>query len=371
MDALKEWIVKHRFEQFLDGLVTRQGVGAVEELNYVTTADVKDLGFMPVQQRCFEMLVAAIASRPSVSSPAAVLDDERHPAPALPRRSAPLDGDPAGSALPQNLAQRDAGGNAMEQADVMVQSRLVSRASRGATTRTENEANGATCQSDSEETGSCDSSSAMRALALTASRQPSANGLSSQASVCSGTAQLSRAATLTSGSPAGSPTGRRGQRQWTRARRGRAAKVYAPAWPCCNRGVSTSRAVHEKHLSGGKGTVYNYARLWVAVVNMLLDGRGNWVVHEKCARNYLGVSNWWLANRHKESIRATQSATMTMTKSQVAASHDPDALLSRIFLPDSCLLTVLQYYISCPMTTRLELTFNASDHGRRASHQTG
>lgn len=54
MDALKDWLTENRFGQFRDGLVKRLGVETVGDLVYATTADLDDLGFMPVQRRSFE-----------------------------------------------------------------------------------------------------------------------------------------------------------------------------------------------------------------------------------------------------------------------------------------------------------------------------
>lgn len=45
-------------------------------------------------------------------------------------------------------------------------------------------------------------------------------------------------------------------------------------------------------------SVFNYARLGVVVIDLLFDGRGSWLVHEACVRDYLKVSNAWLASCH-------------------------------------------------------------------------
>jgi len=60
----------------------------------------------------------------------------------------------------------------------------------------------------------------------------------------------------------------------------------------------TARERHTAEKDGdckGAQSVYNYARLGSIILDLLFDGQGNVVVHETCAREFLGVSNSWLA----------------------------------------------------------------------------
>lgn len=113
-------------------------------------------------------------------------------------------------------------------------------------------------------------------------------------------------------------------------------------------------------------SVYNYARLGVVVIDLLFDCRGNWVVHEACARQYLKVSNWWLARCHSRSIEAAQTPTVCMTKSAIASSSNPDSLISRIRRPDDCLMSAVQYYKSCALNKVFQVT-SSVDHGLTGS----
>eukprot|EP00168_Porphyra_purpurea_P009412 TRINITY_DN2290_c0_g1_i7.p1 TRINITY_DN2290_c0_g1~~TRINITY_DN2290_c0_g1_i7.p1 ORF type:complete len:451 (+),score=62.17 TRINITY_DN2290_c0_g1_i7:912-2264(+) len=108
---------------------------------------------------------------------------------------------------------------------------------------------------------------------------------------------------------------------------------------------------------------YNYARLGLLVLTLLFDSRGSWLVHERCARELLGVSNSWMAGRHKLAVEAAQAPLVSMTKSAIAGSYDPDSMFKRIVRSTSCLLSVRQDFLVSPMTTRFELTAAVSHHG--------
>eukprot|EP00170_Pyropia_yezoensis_P001602 contig_6943_g1606 len=107
---------------------------------------------------------------------------------------------------------------------------------------------------------------------------------------------------------------------------------------------------------------YNYARLGVVAVDLLFDSRGNWVVHGQCAREYLRVSNWWLAKLQNRTIEAAQVPVRRMAKSKVAASTNADMLISCIRRPSECLLSTLQFFKSCSMTYVFDI-FCPSAHG--------
>jgi len=89
-------------------------------------------------------------------------------------------------------------------------------------------------------------------------------------------------------------------------------------------------------------TTFNYARLGQVVLERLLDGRGNWLVHGYCAREHLGVSNTWLETKHRQAVAAAKAPTIVHTKSYIAASPHADALIDRIIRPATCHLSVTQ-----------------------------
>lgn len=109
-------------------------------------------------------------------------------------------------------------------------------------------------------------------------------------------------------------------------------------------------------------SVYNYARLGPVVIELFFDGQGNWAVHEACARRYQGVSNWWLARCQSRAIDGAQILTVKMTKSAIASSTNPDALISHIRRPDDYLLFSVQCYKSCNLTTAFNVT-SSVEHG--------
>lgn len=118
--------------------------------------------------------------------------------------------------------------------------------------------------------------------------------------------------------------------------------------------------------AGGRGesvhSAHNYASLGLVAIDLLFEGRGNWVLHEGCARRYLGVSNFWLARCHSRAIDAAQVHKVRMTTSAFAGSSKPDLLIYRIRRPDDCLLSALQCYRSCALNTVLIVT-SSVDHG--------
>jgi len=89
--------------------------------------------------------------------------------------------------------------------------------------------------------------------------------------------------------------------------------------------------------------VYNYARLGTLVIELLFDLRGNWLIHEACARDHLRVSNWWLARCHSRALDAAQPPTRRMKKWAIASSPKSGTLINRIRRPDDCLLSTMQY----------------------------
>lgn len=62
-------------------------------------------------------------------------------------------------------------------------------------------------------------------------------------------------------------------------------------------------------------SVFNYQRLKEAVARLCFDSEGNWLVHEKCCRKFLGVSGAWMANTHALAVSSRQI---------VAAGNVPD-----------------------------------------------
>lgn len=107
----------------------------------------------------------------------------------------------------------------------------------------------------------------------------------------------------------------------------------------------TARKMQQVTGKGGarnRQLLYNYARLSALVMNLLFEGRGDWLVHETCARRRLNVSNWWLARCHNRAIEVAQIPTVKMNESFNASSSTVDSLVRRLRRPDDCLLWSLQ-----------------------------
>lgn len=109
-------------------------------------------------------------------------------------------------------------------------------------------------------------------------------------------------------------------------------------------------------------SAYNYSRLRKAVIERLFDGRGNWTVHEACARDHLRVTNWWLARCHTRAFNAAQMPTKRMTKAMIAASPNVDGLISRIRRLDDCVLRALQYFRAASLSDVMDVVC-FTEHG--------
>lgn len=60
MDALRAWMVEHRFLEFLPAFTDVLGVECVADLPLVTEADLPALGMKPIQARRFGRLFASL-----------------------------------------------------------------------------------------------------------------------------------------------------------------------------------------------------------------------------------------------------------------------------------------------------------------------
>jgi len=108
---------------------------------------------------------------------------------------------------------------------------------------------------------------------------------------------------------------------------------------------------------------HNYARLAAAVIDTLFDGRGNLLVHERCARAFLNVSNSWMAARHSQALSLAQTPIKKMTKSEIATSYNCDVLVGRIRRPDDCMLSVTAFFKSSSSSAVFEVADLTPSHG--------
>jgi len=139
------------------------------------------------------------------------------------------------------------------------------------------------------------------------------------------------------------------------------------ALDCCLGGARcTARERLQVDRSGtrkGAQVVYNYARLATLVIELLSDQKGNWLIHEACARDHLRVSNWRLARCHFRALDAALTPTRRMTKSAIASSLKSGTLINRIRRFDDCLLSTMQYYKSSSLSTTFEVAEVHTEHG--------
>lgn len=106
---------------------------------------------------------------------------------------------------------------------------------------------------------------------------------------------------------------------------------------------------------GRPKSIQNNARLGLIAVDRLLDGRGNWTGHEACAHAHFGVSSWWLARCHARAIYLSHMAVKRMTKGEIMSSPNSATLISRIRLPEECLLSTTRFLQSANFTAVVDV----------------
>ena len=408
MTSLQDWMETNRFGPFHDDFKNKLGVQTLSDLAFVQAEDLNGLGFLPVQVRRFlclvdgahnagrvvssaleeTRLVSGLVSPPSrqvdqetagrghgsrgPSRPAMAADAERtvlsdaHPdAQRAPHvvgegeASDPLHSGGRGfglrcmqSSIPGAELEPDGGsdsdytmgssedGEATSEDDAVVARR---RAKRRRISRT-------------KERRGVDAASLANGAGRLRMPEPRKNGTHGGATLSASSAGTARAMQLSIGGCS-------------------CAEVFASCGPRLATARRTFRERRQAAAAGrckGAQSDFNYARLGAVVADFLFDSRGNWVVHSQCARQHLGVSSWWLSSRHKQAVRIAKSPTICLSKSQMAASHNIDALLERVILPDCCLLSVTQYFHNSPLSATFELSSSPDEHGLRgkASNRT-
>jgi len=404
MAEVRQWLSARRFDGLFDALVYKLGVQTLSDLPYVTNDDIPTLGLMPVQRRRFEHELSTFIKATHLYPPSCSSPDETHcrtTAPSAPAGGAathpdgcaptqaremlvpPRDTQSRGGSggLPAMTEPSSAGGHHKEVIGTLPTTAPASSGDEQEVfpgvgrTDTSDDSDDQLYDDDGCSSSGDDSTGAppppvkRRKVSLSAKQKAS-----SAAAHAAGISRWRRRDKLGNGTAAG------------------------PSQACSSSGVSrlghsadvgcscvatltdlgpqlavAKRSAQEKAQAAarcGKQSAipnYNYARLGLLVTTLLFDARGNWLVHERCARVFLGVSNSWMANRHKLAIQAARAPIDVMTKSEIAAHCNPDATINRIIRPDSCLLSLRQYFMNSPMNTRFELTSKVSDHGLAGS----
>jgi len=351
MATFQEWMVANRFEKFLDDFEHQLGVQTVSDLAYVTAADLEQLGVMPVQRRPFEELVAVPLVPTSLTVGPRAISSFPAPPSAAQSRASPVD------------ASKE----------------------RVTTTRPRADACGADgresgSDTDAEYDGSPDEESSSNDEAVAGSTrrvykkrkfgQARSRRNADDAAVLGGIARpqhlLTRYSNCTARAPSQSATSA-GKSRISVDADGRCScksviASFADRFSPARRMARERRRAEESGDCKGGQNEFNDARLGPIVVELLFDGGGNAVVHEKCVRAFLGVSNSWLASRHKAAIKASQAPTVIMTKAEISSSPIADDIINRIIRPDTCLLSLSQFFSSSAGDSRFRLLATYTSH---------
>ena len=351
MATFQEWMVANRFEKFLDDFEHQLGVQTVSDLAYVTAADLEQLGVMPVQRRPFEELVAVPLVPTSLTVGPRAISSFPAPPSAAQSRASPVD------------ASKE----------------------RVTTTRPRADACGADgresgSDTDAEYDGSPDEESSSNDEAVAGSTrrvykkrkfgQARSRRNADDAAVLGGIARpqhlLTRYSNGTARAPSQSATSA-GKSRISVDADGRCScksviASFADRFSPARRMARERRRAEESGVCKGGQNEFNDARLGPIVVELLFDGGGNAVVHEKCVRAFLGVSNSWLASRHKAAIKASQAPTVIMTKAEISSSPIADDIINRIIRPDTCLLSLSQFFSSSAGDSRFRLLATYTSH---------
>jgi len=65
---------------------------------------------------------------------------------------------------------------------------------------------------------------------------------------------------------------------------------------------------------------------------------------------------------HKQAVQAAKALVFLMTKSEISSSPNAEGLIKCIIRPDTCLLSVLQFYTSSSENWRSTVVAVYSDH---------
>lgn len=296
MDSLRTWMVQHRFVEFLPAFTDVLGVECVDDLPLVTEADLSALGLKPIQARRFASLVAqpetAVALRPGREPHQALGDNP--PVLVVSQGTAAVHSscDGEGAAVEEDGSRHERGAPA----------RQGSSSNKSSTLQWDHSAS----DDDPEWTGGSHAETEVPAL-----KRRKTTRLSFKQRVLAGASQSKGSGRLRLPTKHSNGAPRSTSHTAAGAGLGHATPVMGPIGACRCAEVLKSfdaqfaaakRTAHEKRRRGGTDrhqSDYNYARLGAVFVAVLFDGRGNWVVHERCAREHLHVSNWWLAKYHK------------------------------------------------------------------------
>jgi len=332
MATLPEWMTANRFEKYVEDFEKKLGVGTVSDLAYVTAGDLELIKVMPVQRRRFLELMKPGRAAPSQPS------RERSP-----------------SRMPLVTAIATVAGSSGVR---------VARRSTGRDADVDY-----TIESFSGDDTDEDTATATSTVPVTKRRKTVQSLLRRQKDKDvladgSGRARLPPSYAnrhVRDLSAAGT------SRHTMDADRSCTCKTvllsYAGRLAPARRSAKERRQAEEVGDRKGGQTTYKYSRLGRIATELLFDWRGNWLVHASCAGEFLGVSNAWLASRHKNAVRQAREATRYMTKSEIVSSPNVNRLIPQILRPDSCLLSIGQFFSSSAADARFELISYHTAHG--------
>lgn len=348
MEGLQQWMKENRFSDYFSAFVDKLGVECVDDLQLVMAADMPIVGLKPVQARRFTSLLSARGSVPVATAPSS------SPQPAEPPTTNTA---VASQSTDSTWLCADERRNSRE-------------AAIGGDGRSDSPSD---CEVDSD--GDYDGNPGARVTPPTKRRK--INRLSKKQRVgalrsdMEGTARVRLHESYGNGRQKG--TSEAASHRGT----GHAARADGNDCPCSSVFLTlapqflvakrTARELQRTTSTDGDRvqkaqSQYNYARLGRVAIDVLFDGRGNWLVHEACARRHLNVSNSWLARCHSRAIEAAHVPIVKMTKSAIASSPNVDALVARIRRPDDCLLSAQQFFKSSALNTVFDVTASV-EHG--------
>lgn len=357
MEELKQWMGTLCFMDYLQAFVDKLGVECIEDLQLVTAEDLPLVGLKPIQARRF----ARVVFQDSILSGAPLLSPAPQPLCRLSTNEHVADPSRDDLSLPfvdgPDLRHNDDGARHCADGGLRVTgARRVYH-----TGDLDKDVNGHCREADTSP-----SSKRLKVGHLSAKQRTDR-----AAGESVGLARLHRPLSNSHGGVKG-PSAATSYCGTGHAIRGgsdgcRCEQVFdslAPQLPAAKR---TARKMQQVTGEGGarnRQFLYNCARLGALVMNLLFDGRGDWLVHESCARRRLTVSNWWLARCHNRAIEVAQIPTVKINESFIASSSNVNSLVRRIRRPDGCLLWSLQYFKSSTLDAVFDGT-TSTDHGLR------
>lgn len=140
-----------------------------------------------------------------------------------------------------------------------------------------------------------------------------------------------------------------------------------PQFAAARRSTLEMRHAGRADSNKGRQSLYNYSHLGTAVLQVLFDGLGNWLVHEMWARIYLGDSHSWMATWHQRAISMAGAPTAVMKKAEIVVYPKSAFLVAHVIRPDTCVVSARRFLMDASAADPITVATVSDNHGLTGS----